>query len=108
MINLKCLSRQMPLLIIILFVPFLGMTQSKLTVKWGIENKGFFQETIATKEQNSAYFPKAKLNDKKYRFVSTTSRYNDVIEIFFERHWKLWDEFKKQSNSDSSQTKLNF
>ena len=34
--------------------------------------------------------------------------YNDVIQIFFERHWKLWDEFKKQSSSDSSQTKLNF
>lgn len=91
-----------------LFVPFLGLTQTKLTVKWGIENEGLFKETMATKEQNSAVFPKAKPNDKKYRFINTTSMYNDVVQIFFERHGKLWDEFKKQSNGDSSQTKLNF
>ena len=95
-------------LIFILFVPFLGLTQSKLTVKWGIENTEFFKETMATIEQSSAIFTKAKPNDKKYRFINTTSMYNDVIQIFFERHWKLWDEFKKQSSSDSSQTKLNF
>ena len=34
--------------------------------------------------------------------------YDDVLQIFSERHWKLWDKFEKQPGSDSRQTKLDF
>jgi hypothetical protein len=108
MMNMKCLNKILLLTKVIILLPLFGLTQPKLSVKWGIENTEFFKESQATKEQNSAFFPNAKKSDKKYRFINTTSMYNDVIQKFFERHWKLWNKFKKQSSQDTMLTKLNF
>jgi len=108
MINLKFLSKQILLMTLIFIASFSGLAQTKLTIKWGIENKGFFEERTASTAQSSASNMKANANVKKYRFITTTSMYKDVVDIFFEKHFTLWDEFKKQSSNDSSQTSLNF
>jgi hypothetical protein len=104
----NCLSKQILFVALLLQLSFVCFSQSKLTVKWGIENTRYFQEVKATREQSSAYFPKAKPNDKFYRFFKPTSAYESTLQIFFERHSKLWDKFEDQTKADSLRTKLNF
>ena len=106
--NLKFLNKGLFIVMITILFPLLGFAQSKLTVKWGIENKDLFQETKATSEQTSAYFPEAKPNDKKYRFINAAPKYNKVAQIFFERHWQLWKEFEKQPKTSATPTKQDF
>jgi len=87
-----------------MFAPSIVMA-GDLSMKWGLQNTWSYIESSRGAEEDGAYRPKTK--GKKYRTFAFNNDQKVVDPMLkcFERHFKLWDQYKNIPDINSGRLK---
>jgi hypothetical protein len=86
----------------------LSKPNSEIALKWGLENKKYFQEIKAPENASSSMQTKARPNENQYRFFRINDYYNKKIMSVFERFNPIWSEYSERNQSDTPLVKKKF